>query len=345
MSNRIIHESVIQHFIKNQPRIGVFGDRLHGGHFKIIADKTREPVYNLIDDIRDKMHGGGAISGGSAVTAGSLHTGGSLKIDPPDSDRDLYHYALKMHPQKFEMIREISNQLLGAKPSPVWDKIVEDQEKNNLQSEPDEYEKIIDMPNTHSAARLIEAGIGHGKGGGFGKAFRHVARIGTKIYKGLRTGLQIASANKDLIKNLVPEQYQGAFEGFLETATNIDKAVNPIVDAAIDAVKEGASESDKAKLKKLAEEAVDNAVNTHLPGAEKYYKGAKEAYNIYQTGDREKMKEYAIQKGEQALDQYIPQAKPYYDAAKSAYNQYTEAGPKKPIGHKQSNVSMEIPVN
>lgn len=316
--HKLIHETAIKHFIRNQPPIGVFGDKLNGGHFNMIANKTRGSIYDLIDHLKEKSEGGhlniasfhsafdkvnesmkpkifhreegGSTSsggsagiGGSAGFGGSLHMGGELP-EPPQDQRAMYHYTLQLSPHQMEFLREIANQLLGAKPSPVWDDLVPGGEP--LESEAEEYEKIIDMPNTHSAARLIESDIGHGKGGGFMKAFKHVAKIGSKIYKAGHHALGWVNRNKDLLMNIVPEDYRAGAEGLLETANKIDSAVNPIIDATIDAVKENATPEDKQKLKRLAEQSIDKAIETHLPQAKPYMDAAKDLKNTIEKTKR-----------------------------------------------------------
>lgn len=215
--------------------------------------------------------------GGSAGIGGSMHLAGSLpEGDQIKNHQDLYHFTLDLSPRQWEMLREIAVQLLGGKPSPMWGRLVNYGDEP-LESKRHNYEHIYMFPTQHAAAKMVEAEYGHGReGGGFGKALKHVARIGSKILKAGHHALGFVNRNKDLLMQVVPDKYKGEAEAFLETANRIDDAVNPIVDATIDAVKHNATQSDKDKLKKIAEEKITKVVEERVPKGKEIVKLAKD---------------------------------------------------------------------
>jgi hypothetical protein len=213
--------------------------------------------------------GGSGVMGGGVSMGGSVHLGGAL-LD----NRDSYHFVLNLSPHEFECLREIAVQLMGGKPSHMWGRMVSGREP--LEAGIDDYQDIVRMPNQHAASKMLEAESGYGQGGGFGKAFRHVARIGSKILKAGHHALKFIDRNKDLLLQAIPDEYKGEAEAFLETANRIDDAVNPIVDATIDAVKQGATKEDKEKLKKLAEDKIKKVVEDKVPRGKEILKLAED---------------------------------------------------------------------
>lgn len=277
-------EEVIHRYLNHPDVQAMFRGKLHAGHLNYIHQRAQHPINQLFHHIQNhpaiQNYNGGSSAiagsirmGGSAGAAGfpmagSLHLGENLK-----NHKEMYHFALNLSPMQFEILREIAVQLLGGKPSPMWGRMTEEEP---LESDIQNYEHIYRMPNSHALAKMIESEYGYGRGAGFGKAFKHVARIGAKVYKGIRAGLGVVNRNKDLLLNLLPDQYKGEAEAFLETANRIDNAVNPIVDATIDAVKEGATHADKEKLKKIAEDKIKRVVEEKVPKGKEIVKLAED---------------------------------------------------------------------
>jgi len=137
-------------------------------------------------------------------------------------------------------------------------------------------------------------------GGGFFKALKHVGRKATGLYKIGRAALGFAQRNKDLLLDLPGiRDYKEGISGFLDTAKEIDDAVNPFVDAAIDAAKDTATDADRQKLKNMATSSIDKAIETHLPEAKKYVEAARDMNNTYQDIRRRPI--YAAQPQPQAV--------------------------------------------
>lgn len=257
------------HFIKNSGATGVLRN-LKETHIPKIAAKITPHSQRIINSFRS---GGAITSGGSLHTGGAITSGGYLPF--PKSHREMYHYMLNLSPQQFEGYREGAAQILGAHPSPMWGKMVDGSEA--LESDADEYENILRMPNQHAAARMIEADASSPTGGGFYKALRHVGRKVTNFYKMGRGALKFVDRNKDVLLDLPGvRDYKEGISAFLDSANAIDEAVNPFVDAAIDAASESASLEQREKLKKMATQSIDNAIQTHLPEASKYVNVAKD---------------------------------------------------------------------
>lgn len=263
--------TAIEHFLKNQPSTGVFpSNKLNITHKEAMFPTILPHTSRLVDHLQNKI--------GAMASGGSVPSGGSF--DQMD-EKDMYHHLLKMSPHKFEKMREISAQMLGGVPSPMWDAMSDGKEP--LEGEPEDYENIIRMPNTHAAARMLEASSTAPSGGGFFKALRHVGRKATGLYKMGRAALGFAQRNKDLLLELPGlRDYKEGISGFLDTAKEIDDAVNPFVDAAIDAAKDSATDADRQKLKNMATKSIDKAIETHLPEAKKYVDAAKDMNNTYQ---------------------------------------------------------------
>lgn len=235
------------------------------------------PKFNYGHPPGTRSIGGAIHMGGSIYPAGALHMGGNLQ-----NHQDAYYFALHLTPIEVECLREIALQLLGSKASHMWGNMVEPDEK--LEAKPEHYDQIAMMPNSHSMARMIDAESGYGRGGGFSKAFKHVAKIGSRIYKAGHHALKWANKNKDVLLGLPGiDKYKDEVNMFLETANRIDDAVNPIVEATIDAVKEGATQEDKDKLKKMAEDSIKKVVEDKVPHGKDIVKLAEDVRDTIQN--------------------------------------------------------------
>lgn len=288
--------TITRHFINNN-RTGVLSN-LNENHVNPISTAIAPHSMRLINHLKNRMAGGSMGSpGGSFPSGGSLLTGGGLVgnsdydvphsvasggfLPEPTNEKEMYHHLLNLTPQQFEAYRETATQMLGGVPSPMWDKIANGKEP--LESDENEYENIMRMPNQHAAARLLDADANSPTGGGFFKALKHVGRKVTSLYKMGRGALNFVDRNKDLLLELPGvRDYKEGISGFLDTAVAIDDVVNPLVDAAIDASKNTASDADRTKLKRMAEKSIDNAIDTHMPQARKYVDAAKDLNNTVQ---------------------------------------------------------------
>lgn len=282
-------ETTARHFVNNTT--GILHN-LNENHVQPIANYIAPHTTKLVNHLKSKIAGGSYGSPGAGFTSGgSMPIGGHIADDldvggaiasggylpEPRSPKEMYHYMLNLTPQQFEAHREVAAQMLGGVPSPMWDHIVDGKEP--LQTDANEYENIMRMPNQHAAARLIEAD----QGGGFYKALKHVGKKVTALYKVGRAGLKFVNRNKDLLLDLPGvRDYKEGISGFLDTANAIDEAVNPLVDAAIDASRENATQEQRDRLKSMATKSIDTAIQTHLPQASKYVDAAKDAYNTVQ---------------------------------------------------------------
>lgn len=279
--HQLFADTASRHFVSNQ---GVLHN-LNENHIQPISNRIAPHMVNLVNHLKSKINN--QDEGGSAPSGGSLHTGGSLGggfiasggvLPFPNSQRAMYHYLLNLSPQQLEAYRETSAQMLGASPSAMWGKLTDNNEP--LETDENEYENILRMPNTHAAARMLEADSSSPTGGGFYKALRHVGRKVTALYKVGRGALKFADRNKDLLLDLPGvRDYKEGISSFLETANAIDDAVNPMVDIAIDAARESATQEQRNKLKQAATQSIDKAIETHLPQAKKYVDAAKDLGN------------------------------------------------------------------
>jgi len=258
-------DSTVNHFIQNQPKIGILPN-LQSAHHEYISKKFLPHAQNIVDKI----------TGGSAGSGGSIHTGGGLGALVPQDAVGMYHNLLMMSPGEFEAYREAATQMLGGVPSKMWGAIEEPNEP--LEAEPDEYENVINMPNVHAAARMLEADESSPMGGGFGKALRHIGRKIGSLYKVGRASLNFVDRNRDTLLDIPGiRNYKDQIGSFLDSAKAMDESVNPLVEAAIEAAGSGqTSEEGKRKLKQLATESIDNAIQKHMPEAQKYIDVAKD---------------------------------------------------------------------
>lgn len=291
--------TIARHFVNNSR--GVLHN-INENHVQPISNVIAPHSMRLMSHLRNRVQagsmgspGGSFPSGGSIYTGGSLYTGGGLDIPQgvasggfmkfPENEKEMYHYLLNLTPQQFEAYRETATQMLGGVPSSMWDKIADGKEP--LESDENEYENIMRMPNQHAAARLLDADANSPTGGGFFKALKHVGKKVTSLYKMGRGALNFVDRNKDLLLDLPGvRDYKEGISGFLDTAVAIDDVVNPLVDAAIDASRDAATEADRTKLKRMAEKSIDNAIDTHVPQARKYVDAAKDLNNTYQEVKR-----------------------------------------------------------
>lgn len=246
-------------------------------NFNIPPIPSRPSMYNHNHPYGTKSVGGSVRMGGGMYPAGALHMGDQIQ-----NHQDAYYFALHLTPIEVECLREIAIQILGGKASGMWGNMVDPNDK--LEAKPEHYDQIAMMPNSHSMARMIDAESGYGRGGGFGKAFKHVARIGSRIYKAGHHALKWANKNKDVLLGLPGiEKYKDEVNMFLDTANRIDDSINPIVEATIDAVKEGATQEDREKLKKMAEESIKKVVEEKVPHGKDIVKLAEDVRETIQN--------------------------------------------------------------
>lgn len=256
-----MHDSIAHHFVENQKSLGNLGlgGSLTHQHTKALAEKIKPHVDDLLNHINN-MGGsaaGGIISGGSA--AGGRLSGGVF-LPNILNPKQAYHHALTLKPHQFEMHREIAAQILGAHPSPMWGKLVDKSDK--MEAKPEDYENVVRMPNTHAAAKMIEAE--NGSGGGFWKAFRHSGRIAHKVYKLGHKAVEWAGNNRDLINAFLPAQYKDTANNWIDIFSKVDKIVNPLVDSAIKISGTSVSPAQKIALAKQARESVQNTLSQEM---------------------------------------------------------------------------------
>jgi len=275
-----------EHFVKRTGANAILRN-LGDHHIRPIAQRIAPHAQRIIDSIKGGSNGsGGSIYtagslpiGGSIYTAGSFPSGGTMPF--PTTHKRMYHHVLNLTPSQFEAYREGAAQLLGGHPSPMWGRMAHGSEP--LESDAEEYENIIRMPNQHAAAKMVEADASSPTGGGFFKALRHVGRKVTSFYKMGRGALKFVDRNKDVLLDLPGvRDYKEGISSFLDSANAIDEAVNPFVDAAIDAASETASLEQREKLKRMATQSIDKAIETHMPNAQKYVNVAKDLNNTIQ---------------------------------------------------------------
>lgn len=221
-----MHHEIVKHFIENQKSLGNLG---LGGHLNFqkhgqaIVDQTKPYYENLHKKIQTL---GGSSIGGSYI-GGDL-TGGSSIGGDITTPKQTYHHLLTMKPHQFEMHREIASQLLGGHHSPMWGKLTRKEDK--LQAKPEDYENIIRMPSTHAAAKLVEAE--HGTGGGFWKAVSHVGKLAQRAYSIGHNAVHWAGKNRHLINAMLPKDYRGHFNTFLDVENAAHQLAGPIVSSA-----------------------------------------------------------------------------------------------------------------
>ena len=286
MSHHNLRESILQQY-QSLINAGKHAKQtITGGHLDQIRPHIDSAVSNLykhltdktgvdLTDLHKKLTGGSLALGGSVALGGSLHMGGNFHKLDFESPRNAYHSLLNTKPHHMELMREISSQLLGGTPSPMWENYVSTGDK--LESNPKNYENLIRMPNAHAAARMVEAEHGFSKGGGFWKAVRHVAHKASHIYSQFRTGMQFAKMAKTpllMLPQLSP--YKDMINGVFDTFDKVDNIANPMANAAQYLFNDNASD----RAKSLAYKAVDHGVNTVLHKAADYYNKAQKIYDI-----------------------------------------------------------------
>lgn len=240
-----------------------------GGNIHMeLANKTQPHFNNLMAKMK-------SMKGGSGGTGGSIYMGGAF-----DNPYNMYHSLLKdVSPHKFEMMREIAAQQLGAAPSHMWGKLVPEEEVNKLESDPEEYERIMEMPNTHSAAKMIEAEKDFQEGGGFFKALKHVAKKAHKIYNLGSKALDVAHRNKDWITKIPGiDKYSNEINSFLDSASSIRDNIQPMADIISEVSENGVSPEMKEKVKQHVKEGIGKAIDKYTPEYSDSYKRALEAW-------------------------------------------------------------------
>jgi hypothetical protein len=172
------------------------------------------------------LHIGGSLPSGGAV--GPLSKPGRYKF--PDNPVDAYHYILNMTPQQLEMKREIASQLLGAVPSKMWGKLVDNEDKP-LEANAHHYENITRLPNTHAMARMLEGEHEVGHGAGFWKSLKHVGRIAGKAYLTGRIASKLAYDHRhSLLKLAGMEDALPQVEMMAKSLKGADKVLKPIAE-------------------------------------------------------------------------------------------------------------------
>jgi hypothetical protein len=185
-------------------------NNLKGGHFNKILNLHKGNIHNIYNKIKNlentnvdshipmtdhlelisgKIPGGSAAVGGSLHMAGSMHVGGSAAVGGSspvaggfgDMAKNFYHHVLKLPNRDWELFREGASQTLGANPSPMWNHIKIALTGIHPRSNQEAYENILRMPNTHAAARMIEAENGHQHNGPFVNA---ISDIHSKVKHG-----------------------------------------------------------------------------------------------------------------------------------------------------------------
>lgn len=201
--------------------------------------------------------GGSIISGGHMMPEHDGKGGAFLPMPSefPSTPKDAYHHILGMSPHQLELHREISSQLLGGVPSHMWGNVLGDEHKQ-LEADPEHYENIIRMPNTHSMARMLEAD----HGSGFFDALKHVGRIAANVYKSGRTAAQYLNKYKDpLITAFGLDAYKPQIDAFAHRMSDMDSVVNPLVNATLASVKHDPLPEMKQNAMNIAQAHLKNA--------------------------------------------------------------------------------------
>lgn len=267
-----MHETAVRHFIDSQKSLGTlgFGGALSHAHANQICDTVKPHFDKLAASLAGGSASGGRVTGGSLV-------GGDVK-----NPKEAYHHVLTMKPHQFELQREIASQLLGAHPSPMWGKLVD--RNDGLEAKPEDYENLIRMPNTHAAARLIEAE--HGTGGGFWKSVKHTAKKAFNVYNWGHKGVKWVGKNQAAILALTPPQYRSQAAQIINTANQIDDTINPLINAAAAAT--GVipkNTQQKQALYSAAKQSIRNSVQKHMPDALSLFDNAASSNNGQDEND------------------------------------------------------------
>src|SRR5688572_3587165 len=233
--HREFADTAVNHFITNHRSYNT-SVKVQPQHHEQIAQKFLPHATRIVDELQNVMKGGSAPSGGSLLTGGSL----------PEADDSvgMYHKLLNMNPAEFEAYRESATQMLGGVPSRMWGSIQDPNEP--LETDAEDYENVINMPNVHAAARMLEADDASPTGGGFGKALKHIGRKLHSIYRIGRAGVNFVDRNRELL-DVIPgvRDYSSNINSFIDSAKAIDDSINPLVEAAIDAGRSSATDEDR----------------------------------------------------------------------------------------------------
>lgn len=174
--------------------------------------------------------------------------------------KDMYHHVLSLSPAHWELYREKAAQILGARPSPMWDHLPQGGSLD-YESAPENYQHVLRMPNTHAAARMLEAEASS-RGAGFVKALKHIHKQVRKHYPALAT---------ERLANLNPRVEKERLKSFLKpiahSVSNIAKKA--IVENAKGIWKGNISPQEAFKNIK---HAFHDTVKTHLPSLKDYAK-------------------------------------------------------------------------
>lgn len=215
------HENCNAHFIGGlMNRTG-----MNPVHHSVMLDGHRDRLNELWNHLEGKA-GGGYSSGGAYSSGGSLHTAGSFDnvnmgggIDTP---KKLYHDVLKMNPRKWELMREMASQTLGARPSPMWGDLKAGTMPAHYRTH---LENILRMPSPHGAARLVEAEHGYGKGAGFSQTLRHIKNKVTDLFNANKH--KIVPALSQFASNKLTE-YTPKLNDLMESNSKIKSIMDPI---------------------------------------------------------------------------------------------------------------------
>lgn len=250
------------------------GNHYGGGSFNLqdFYSKHKEDIDNLVNHVKGVAHnvghmGKNLVSGGSYQIGGSIGAGsisaGSIgttlrepqALRPITDHKEMYHSILKLKPVDWEAIRESATQILGGKPSPMWNHLKVDT-TIPLKSDPKNYEHVMRMPNTHSAARMIEAEHSVNRGAGFFDALKHSIEAAAPV---LTKGAKFLAENKGTIANFVP--YGNQMMGAIDIGSKIVSIIQKIADS-IKNLEPGADSSD---IMNAIKDAVIEVVGEEYP--------------------------------------------------------------------------------
>jgi hypothetical protein len=229
--------------------------------------------FEKIKSQRDQRDGGGVGTGGNFVNNIipkhiqqniQVAKGGAFQEhrDPYNLNqhKDMYHHVLSLSPAHWELYREKAAQILGARPSPMWDHLPQGGSLD-YESAPENYQHVLRMPNTHAAARMLEAEASS-RGAGFVKALKHIHKAVRKFYPAL--------ANERLA-NLNPRVEKERLKSFLKP---IAHSVSNIAKQAIVKNAKGIWKGNISPQEafKNIKHAFHDTVKQHLPSLKDYAK-------------------------------------------------------------------------